>query len=30
MTLVRAWLQDRLARQLSQADPRWRRPSSGH
>jgi hypothetical protein len=30
MTLVRAWLRDRLARQLSQADRRWRRPSSGH
>jgi hypothetical protein len=30
MTLVRAWLRDRLARQLSQADPRWWRPISGH
>jgi hypothetical protein len=30
MTLVRAWLRDRLARQLSQADRRWRRPISGH
>jgi hypothetical protein len=30
MALVRAWLRDRLARQLSQADRRWRDPSSGH
>jgi hypothetical protein len=30
MALARAWLRDRLARQLSQADPRWWRPISGH
>ena len=30
MTLVRAWLRDRLARQLSQADRQWWRPVSGH
>jgi hypothetical protein len=30
MALVRAWLRERLARQLSQADWRWRDPSSGH
>jgi hypothetical protein len=29
MTLARAWLRDRLARQLSQVDRPWR-PSSGH
>jgi hypothetical protein len=30
MTLARAWLRDRLARQLSQADRPWQRPTSGH
>jgi len=30
MTLGRAWLRDRLARQLSQADRKWWRPGSGH
>jgi hypothetical protein len=30
MALVRAWLRDRLVRQLSQADRRWRDPISGH
>jgi hypothetical protein len=30
MTLVRAWLRDRLAPQLSPADRPWQRPTSGH
>jgi hypothetical protein len=30
MTLARAWLRDRLAPQLSQADWPWQRPTSGH
>jgi hypothetical protein len=30
MALARAWLRDRLARQLNQADRSWRRPTSGH
>jgi hypothetical protein len=30
MTLARAWLRDRLAPQLSQADRPWQRPTSGH
>jgi hypothetical protein len=30
MTLARAWLRDRLAPQLSQADRPWPRPTSGH
>jgi hypothetical protein len=30
MTLARAWLRDRLARQLSQADRPWWRPVSRH
>jgi hypothetical protein len=30
MALARAWLRDRLARQLSQADRPWQLPTSGH
>ncbi|MFL6221527.1 MAG: hypothetical protein ACJ75K_01585 [Actinomycetes bacterium] len=30
MALARAWLRDRLARQLSQADRSWQLPTSGH
>jgi hypothetical protein len=30
MTLARAWLRDRLARQLGQASRPWQRPTSGH
>jgi hypothetical protein len=30
MTLARAWLRDRLAPQLSQADRPWQRPTSRH
>jgi hypothetical protein len=30
MTLARAWLRDRLAPQLRQADRPWQRPTSGH
>jgi hypothetical protein len=30
MTLARAWLRDRLGRQLSQTSGPWQRPTSGH